>query len=142
MGAKSGKRGKRPAAPADGVGVPTEPRNHNAESPKFCLKHLVNDFDVKALDQERVKAFAETLQRLCALTWNDLGQAPRKGLGYEQIPKHSIKPSIPQAFEDSDKFMVFRYCGQLPMAGVRVRDVFHVVWIEPEFNKLYDHGSS
>jgi hypothetical protein len=26
------------------------------------------------------------------------------------------------------------------MAGVRVDAVLHVLWIEPEFNKLYDHG--
>lgn len=38
--------------------------------------------------------------------------------------------------------MVFRYDGKLHMAGVRVRDVYHVLWIEPEFNSLYDHGSS
>jgi hypothetical protein len=30
----------------------------------------------------------------------------------------------------------------LPMAGVRVRDVYHVLWLEPEFGRLYDHGTS
>jgi hypothetical protein len=29
-------------------------------------------------------------------------------------------------------FMVFRYDGRLPMADVRVHDVFHMLWIEPE----------
>ena len=27
------------------------------------------------------------------------------------------------------------------MSGVRVGEVYHVLWIEPEFGKLYDHGS-
>ena len=31
--------------------------------------------------------------------------------------------------------MVFRYDGRLPMAGVRVHDVFHMLWIEPELNR-------
>lgn len=35
--------------------------------------------------------------------------------------------------------MVLCYDGLLPMAAVRANDTFHVVWIEPEFNKLYDH---
>ena len=51
-----------------------------------------------------------------------------------------IKAPIPQQFGDRDKFMVFRYHGKLPMGGVRVGDVYHVLWIEPEFNRLYDHG--
>ena len=33
--------------------------------------------------------------------------------------------------------MVFRYDGRLPMAGVRVHDVFHMLWIEPELNRRH-----
>jgi hypothetical protein len=36
--------------------------------------------------------------------------------------------------------MVFRYHGKLPMAGVRVRDVYHVLWIEPGFGQFYAHA--
>jgi hypothetical protein len=36
---------------------------------------------------------------------------------------------------------MFRYDGRLPMGGIRVRDIYHVLWIEPEFGRLYDHGS-
>ena len=50
-----------------------------------------------------------------------------------------IRPSVPQRFQDQPKTMVFRYDGNLPMAGFRVDDVFHVLWIEPAFGKLYDH---
>lgn len=38
--------------------------------------------------------------------------------------------------------MVFRYSDRLPMAGVRVGDTFHVVWIERQYGELYDHGGS
>ena len=37
--------------------------------------------------------------------------------------------------------MVLRYKGKLPMAGIRVQDVLHILWIEPHFGDLYDHGS-
>ena len=50
------------------------------------------------------------------------------------------KAPIPPQFQDQDKFMVFRYHGKLPMAGVRVDDIYHVLWIEPEFSRLYNHG--
>ena len=33
--------------------------------------------------------------------------------------------------------MVFRDDGRLPMAGVRVHDVFHMLWIEPELNRRH-----
>ncbi len=36
--------------------------------------------------------------------------------------------------------MAFRYHGLLPMAGVRIGEIYHVPWIEPEFGLLYDHG--
>ena len=36
----------------------------------------------------------------------------------------------------SPEFMVFRHDGNVPVAGVRVHDVCHVRWIEPEFNRL------
>lgn len=34
---------------------------------------------------------------------------------------------------------VFRFDGLLPMAGVRVEDVHHVLWAEAAFGRLYDH---
>ena len=37
--------------------------------------------------------------------------------------------------------MVLRYDGFRPMAGVRTADTFHVIWIELEFGRLYDHAS-
>jgi len=47
---------------------------------------------------------------------------------------------MPTGFEDAEQFLVLRYSGKLPMAGVRVRDVYHILWIEPNFGHLYDHG--
>jgi len=65
--------------------------------------------------------------------------APRHGQGTEHIATSKIKAPIPPQFEGRERFMVFRYDGKLPMAGVRVREIYHVLWIEPEFGRLYDH---
>jgi hypothetical protein len=135
-------RGIRPKASQSAFEVPAVRVNYDDESPKFCLRFLRDGFDVHALDARRQAAFAKTLQKLSASRWKDLVVAPRHGLGTELIPAGELKPAIPVQFQDETKFMVFRYDGNLPMAGARVRDVYHVLWIEPEFNRLYDHGSS
>jgi len=69
-------------------------------------------------------------------------KAPAVGFGPAALSAtHGRRDRFPAAqFQDQDKFMVFRYYGKLPMAGVWVADVYHVLWIEPEFGKLYDHG--
>lgn len=115
--------------------------NYDDETPKFCLHHLRSGFDVHALTDQRKAAFAKTLQKLSASTWRQLLAAPRHGQGFELIPVGQIKATLPPQFDGQTKVMVFRYDGRLPMAGVRANDIYHVLWIEPEFNLLYNHGS-
>jgi hypothetical protein len=64
----------------------------------------------------------------------------RHGQGAEFIRRTQIKAPIPARFQDRDRFMVFRYSGKRPMAGVRVDAVYHVLWIAPSFNELYSHS--
>ncbi|SDM90211.1 hypothetical protein [Allokutzneria albata] len=133
-------RGKAPK-PIKGTIADVAPvRDHNLDTPKFCLRHLQRDYDVNSLPREQQAAFAVALQRRAAMTWREIVMAPRHGLGTERIPRRSIKARIPLAFEDSDEFLVLRYDGKLPMAGVRAGDVLHVLWIEKNFGDLYDHG--
>lgn len=74
------------------------------------------------------------------MKWRDILLAPRHGLGSEFIPAGQIKAPIPEAFQDRDRFLVLRYNGKLPMGGIRINDVFHVLWIEAAFGDLYNHG--
>jgi len=133
-------RGNRPVATQDTFGKPAKPANHDDETPKFCLHFLRADFDVHALDASGQAAFAKTLQKLAGSQWKELILAPRHGQGSERVPREQIRAPIPLRFQDQDKFLVFRYNGMLPMAGVRVADVYHVLWIERHFGDLYDHG--
>ena len=133
-------RGNRPVASPDTFGKPAKPANHDDETPKFCLHFLRADFDVHNLEATGQAAFAKALQKLAGSKWKDLILAHRHGQGSERIPREQIKAPIPQRFQDQDKFLVFRYNGKHPMAGVRVDDVFHVLWIERQFGELYDHG--
>lgn len=133
-------RGERPPRSAGRVPEPPPPPNYDDETPKFCLHHVCDGFDVHALDQACQAAFARTLQKLGGSKWKDLKLAPRHGQGFEFIPANQIKARVPDSFVDEPRFMVFRYHGRLPMGGVRIRDVYHVLWIERTFGELYDHG--
>jgi hypothetical protein len=139
MSNKAKNRGQRPQPAKGTLPEPDAPPDYDNMSPKFCLNFLRDGFDVLALDAVGQAAFAKTLQKLACMKWKELITAPRHGIGTELILADQIKAPIPPQFEGQEKFMVFRYNGLLPMAGVRVRDVFHVLWIEPEFGRLYDH---
>lgn len=138
--AKQG-RGQRPPVPAGKVPEPPEPASTDNETPKFCLHYLARDFDVNALSTEQQAALAKTLQKLSGFRWKELVLARKHSHGLEHMPVPQLTQPMPQRFQDQDKVTVFRYHGNLPMAGVRVRDVFHILWIESSFGKLYDHGS-
>ena len=135
----SKNRGQRPPSAKGTFAQPGKPPDYNNETPKFCLRFLRAGFDVHALDTAGQAAFARTLQKLASSSWKDLITAPRHGRGSEFLPSEQIKAPIPAQFVDEDKFLVFRYHGQLPMAGIRVRDVFHILWVEPAFGRLYNH---
>lgn len=109
------------------------------EHPKFCFRHVQDGFDPKNLPSGRQIDLILQLQTLASLSWQQIKLAPRQGLGTEFIPKGQIRAPRPVAFEEEAKFMFFRYSGKLPMGGVRVRDVFHVLWIAKDFSELYDH---
>ena len=134
-------RGRRPLAATGKLREPPESLpDFNEETPKFCLHHLHEGFDVQALGQDGQAALAKTLQKLSASRWKELVTLPRHGQGTEFVPAAQIKAPIPAKFRSESRFMVFRYHGLLPMAGTRVRDVYHILWIEREFNDLYNHG--
>jgi hypothetical protein len=106
----------------------------------FCLHHLVSGYDIEALsDKDKQAQLALTLHRCAQMRWIDIHQAGRKGAGTEWIPKAQIRAPVPPKFSDQERFMAFRYMGKLPMLGVRVREVFHLLWVERQFGDVYDH---
>ncbi|MEB4208742.1 hypothetical protein [Mycobacterium sp. 94-17] len=117
-------------------------RDYQESTPVFCLHHLHNGYDVKALEDKDAQAQLALAMHKCAqLQWKQIHQTGRKASGTEMIPADQIKAPIPPKFADQDKFMAFRYNGKLPMVGVRINDVFHVLWVERQFGDVYDHGA-
>lgn len=139
-------KGSRGAKPQRNTGssslhaTPAIGKDTNTLTPKFCLAYIVNGYCLRELSVEQQAAFALALQKRCEMTWKDITLADRHGLGSEMLPAGQIKPQIPNSFRDRDKFLVIRYNGNLPMVGIRILDVFHVLWIERDYGDVYDHG--
>lgn len=140
MSGRNPKKGKRPQNTGSTLAVDTSSPATAQKNVKFCLNHMQSGFSVEDLAKDARAEFAMALYKRRGMTWTEIQQAPKLGLGSEKMPAASIRATIPRAFSDVEDFLVLRYSGKLPMAGVRVGDVFHIVWLEPQFGDLYDHG--
>jgi hypothetical protein len=121
------------------INLPTEEPDANKRTPKFCLKHTQSGYDVSRLTAEQKADFAMALHKRAKMTWTEIILAHKHGLGSENLPANSIKPSVPSQLEGTETFMVLRYSGKLPMVGFRSLDTFHIIWIEQAFGDLYNH---
>ena len=81
--------------------------------------------------------FDGILQR-SKMTWRQITNAHRHGLGTEEISSRGIRKSIPQEFIKETKFLAMRAIGKAPMVGVRRQRIFYVLWVDTDFS-LYRH---
>jgi hypothetical protein len=53
---------------------------------------------------------------------------------------HKPQGKIPnQVPEDVSKFIAIRFDGKRPMVGVRIKNIFYVIWLDRDFT-LYAHS--
>jgi len=108
--------------------------------PVFCFKHLHKDFCLDQCDQDDKQSLLEQLVKLSQLTWQQITQTHRHGMGFEKIDRNALKSKCPAFItEDINHLLAFRYNGMKPFLGHRNRFVFHIVFIERDYT-LYDHG--
>jgi hypothetical protein len=110
----------------------------NQMRPKFSLEHLAKSHCLSNCLKEEKSAFVDKLHELSQLTWQQIQQAPKHGLGHETIARSSIKAAVPHHITEDVRFLAFRFMGKAPMVGYKVDEVFFVVWIDRAF-VLYDH---
>lgn len=116
----------------------------DTQPPIFSLYHLRKDYCLSKCTTDEKAAFADTLHKLSQLTWSDLRQAPKNGIGYEKINRSSFKNKdcIPKNITEDVNIIAFRFSGKKAMVGYKDpidRKLFHVVWLDRDFC-LYDHG--
>ena len=136
------KKPKRSAPEEKGRFSSKETQDYDSQTPAFSLRFIQNgDYCFSSLDKELQAAFGEFIYRRKDLTWRQLRDIGRHGLGYEYIDTDSIKAAIPESLiPDNDKFMTFRFCGMRPVIGFRIHRTFYALWFDHNFS-VYDHGS-
>lgn len=111
------------------------------EKPVFSLQYLCTDraYDVEHANIEDQAAFAKRIAKLSQMSWNDIRQAPRHGLGSEIIAREAINVGIPSHITEDVNLLAFRFNGMKPMIGYRCsRGVFHVLWLDRDYT-IYNH---
>lgn len=106
--------------------------------PEFSLRYLRKGHCVESCIKDEKAALAEKLFRLSKLTWAEIKQLPRHGLGYEKIGRSSFKVGIPDHITADVDLIAFRFNGLAPMIGYRRNSTFYIVWLDRAFN-VYDH---
>ena len=112
-------------------------------SPLFSLSYMARDHCITCCERDERAAFAVKLRELSQLTWAQLRNAPRQGMGYEKINRDSFRVAIPSQITEDVHIIAFRFDGSKPIVGFRDRDdrrIFHIVWVDRNFT-VYDHGS-
>lgn len=114
--------------------------NYDTKPPVFSLERVQSgNYCFSILNQEDKAQFAESIFKRRSLTWSEIKNINRHGLGFEKISKDAIKTSLPPFIKDDvEHFIAFRFNGMKPMVGYRVKDIFYVLWFEHNFT-LYSH---
>lgn len=112
--------------------------DYNVSKPIFSFIHLQQEFTLDDTQTEEKIALLNNLILRSQLTWNQIQQAPRKGLGQEIIAQNAIKPSIPSVVKKDTNILALRYNGNKPIVGFRDKDIFHILWIDSKFS-VYNH---
>ena len=96
----------------------------------FNFRYLRDDYGVKDLDCEALKAFTGKLHLFGQQTWAELG-VKGKWNGFELIPKKQIKGDFPTVFDHLGEAAVMRLGQKGRLIGFYTEPVFFVVWIDP-----------
>jgi hypothetical protein len=112
--------------------------DYNREKPTFCLRFLDPSYCISVCDDDDKICFVDKIRRMSQMTWNDLIQADRHGMGQEKIPRYKIRRPIPPHITDDVTLLGFRFSGKKAMVGYRTEGTFHIVWFDRDFT-LYEH---
>lgn len=114
--------------------------NYDEHKILFSLERIqAGNYCFSSLNKDQKAAFADSIYKRKDLTWKEIKQLPRHGLGFEKIAANSIKPPKPAFLtEDVEYVLAFRFHGKSPMIGHRVKDIFYVLWFDHNFT-VYKH---
>lgn len=124
--------GKSVAQPA-----PVDP---NKLPPIFSFEYMADGggYSVNCCDRDHRAALAARLFLLSRVTWMQIQQSQRHGIGSEKIARNNIKPPIPAKVTEDASLLALRYNGLCPMVGFRDGRTFNVLFIDHSMD-VYPH---
>jgi len=109
--------------------------------PIFSFKHLQEVSFDKCKD---VKFFMGLLKRLkgySELGWKQMATDKKHGYGWEFLPQEQIEQALPKSVTPEVDLMVLRASNDnKALVGFREWNIFHILFIEANFNDIYNHG--
>ena len=108
--------------------------DNNSRCPDFCFHYTsTSGYSVEDCDAEAKIALIDALWQRSRMTWAEIMNARRQGLGSEKIPRHALRVGIPSGItDDVTVFLVLRFGAARRLIGFRERSVFHIVWVDPK----------
>lgn len=110
--------------------------------PVFSFENMAGDtgYSVECCDSEHRAALVSKLFTLSRMTWFEIKNAHRHGLGTEKIDRGSIRCPIPLKVSEDVTLLAIRYNGMHPMVGYRDGRIFYILFLDQTMD-LYNHGS-
>jgi len=109
--------------------------------PKFSFQFIIkhHNFGYESLDDKLKIALIDRLKLLGQIKWSVLKQAPRHGLGYEQIERSALNFSLPEGVPAESNIIAFRCFGMAPILGFRSQgDTFYIIAFDSGYT-AYKH---
>lgn len=98
-----------------------------------------NGYSVPCCNADHQAALVSRLFLLGQMTWLQIQNAPRHGMGTEKIPRDRIKPAIHPRVTEDVTLLALRYNGFHPMVGFREGRTFNVLYVDHSMD-VYPHG--
>ena len=114
------------------------PKSSENEKPFFCLSCVQDGYTISECTSEQRATYANKLSKWAQMTWVQLRQADRHGLGYEK--NDNIQVLRPAHVAEDATLIAFRFHGPLPVIGFRRDRVFYAVWFDRDpKGSIYRH---
>lgn len=108
--------------------------------PLFSYKYLQNVSFCSQKDASFFHEFINRLHKYSTLGWQEMQTSGRHSFGFEYLPQNIMKPQLPSVVTPEVHLMVLRSTNDnRALVGFREWNIFHIIFIEANFNDIYDH---
>ena len=119
------------------IAAPSTPvQSYDKLKPMFSLSNVIKTYCCikESCNNEEKKHILEKLVELSDLTWQEIKNAPKTGMGFELIPIQQFNVSLPSQYDAEEKLYVFRLTKKMRMAGTRRNENFNILIIDRNHN--------